>query len=164
MGIAEEIKLIPPKGGRIHIVRVPVQLDRDWQEAINAAGPYTPDNYNVRKVGDQYPAGQGTLGTEIILMNFGQKGGNWEKALAWAKKYGLKRTSPRHVFAIGEHKPQLHHELGMDSMYVAGTEDCVFESDRRACGVWWSGSRRECRLVWLRFCGRSGGWFGFLRE
>ena len=164
--VAENLELAPPEGGRIEILRVSVQMDRDWQQAINAAGPKTLNNCNVREVGDQYPpAGQGTLETEIILMNFGLKEGSWERALSWAKKHGLKRTSPRQVFSIGEHKPQLHHELGMRLMYVVATEDCTFGGRREACYVWWSVSGRLCGLYWLEYDGGgSGGWFAFLRE
>ena len=96
-------EVVPPEGGRIHVIRVPVRLNREWQEAINAAGPNTPDNYNVRNVGDQYPSqGDGTVReAEVILINFGPNGGSWDKAIAWANQYRLKRTNPRHVFAIG---------------------------------------------------------------
>lgn len=156
---------VPPEGGRIHIVRVPFRLDREWQEAINAAGPNTPDNYNVRKVGDQYPPKAGEIvGAEIILMNFGPNGGTWDKVIAWAEQKRLKRTNPRHVFAIGEHKPQLHRELGFDYMYVVATEKCTFEGYRFACGVWWRGSGRGASLGWVGNCGGSDGWFAFLRE
>ena len=36
------IPLIPPPGGRIHILKVKTQLDQEWRTAINAAGPDTP--------------------------------------------------------------------------------------------------------------------------
>ena len=158
-------ELVSPPGGRIHIVRVPVRLDREWQEAINAAGPDTPNNYNVRKVGEQYLAiGTGTVETEIILMNFGPNGGSWDKAIAWANQNRLKRTNPRQVFAIGEHKPELHHELMMDYMYAVATDECAFGGDRSACGVWWDGSGRECGLGRVEDFGYSCGWFAFLRE
>lgn len=162
---ATAAEFVPPPGGRVHIVRVPVRLDREWQEAVNAAGPDTPDNYNVRKVGDQYPSMTGEAAeTEIILMNFGPNGGTWDKAIAWSEQYRLKRTNPRHAFAIGEHKPQLHRELGFDYMYAVATEECAFEGDRDACSVWWFGSRREADLYWVGYCGFSSVWFAFLRE
>ena len=163
---ATAVELVPPSGGRIHIVRVPVRLDCEWQEAINAVGPDTPDSYNVRKVGDQYPpAGNMAIReTEVILMNFGPNGGNWDKAIAWAKQYHLKRTNPRHAFAIGEQKPQLHRELGFDYMYVVATEECTLDGCRDACYVWWSESRRGCFLSRVEDYGFSDGWFAFLRE
>lgn len=155
----------PPEGGRVHIVRIPVLLDRDWQEAINAAGPDTPDIYDVSKVGDQYPPKSGTIKeVEIVLMNFGPNGGDWHRAIAWANEYKLKRTDPRHVFAIGERNPHLHKELGSDYMYVVATGECAFGGGQRACRVWWDGSRRECLLYWVKYCGSSADWFAFLRE
>jgi len=158
-------ELVPPDGGRIHIVRVPVRLNREWQEAINAAGPDTPGNYNVRKVGDQYPPkGNEVVEVEIVLMNFGPNGGNWDKAIAWANQYRLKRTNPRHAFGIGEHKPELHREFKMGYMYAVATEECAFEGDRNACDVWWSRSMRECSLDRVEDCGDSAAWFTFLRE
>ena len=154
----------PPPGGRIHILRVPVVLDRPWQEAINASGSDTPDNYNVRKVGDLYlPTGKGLVEREVILLNFGPKGGSWDGAIAWAKQYGLKRIAPRLVFAIGEHCPQLHHELKIDPMYVVATEECAFEGNRQACNVWWNEHKREANLNWVSNYGNPNDWFAFSR-
>lgn len=156
----------PPPGGRIHVLpRVPVVLDRDWQEAVNAAGPQTPDNYNVRKVGDLYlPTGTGVVEKEIILLNFGPQGGDWDRAIAWAKQFGLKRTAPRLVFAIGKHKPELHRELEMNPMYVVATHECTFEGYQQACDVWWGGHGPRACLSWVGYCGASDGWFAFSRE
>ncbi len=159
------LELVPPEGGRIHIVRVPVRLDREWQEAINAAGPNTPSNYHVRKVGDHYPPKAGeVIEPEVILMNFWPNSGSWDRAIGWGEKHVLKRTNPRHVFAIGEHKPQLHRELGLDYIYTMATEECVLEGDCDACDVWWDGPGRGCRLRRVEACGSSFGWFAFLRK
>src|SRR3989344_4561221 len=56
---AKPAELVAPDGGRIHVLRVPVNPTREWQEAINAAGPNTPSNYDVRKVADKYPPQDG---------------------------------------------------------------------------------------------------------
>lgn len=155
--------LIPPPGCRIHILSVPVIHDRDWQEAVNAAGPNTPADYNVRKVGDQYPPEGVTGEEEFILLNC-PSGGSWDKAIAWAEQFGLERTAPRQVFAIGEHKPKLHRELGLNPMYVVATKECSFDGDQLACYVWWGGSEREVDLHWLSSCGHSHDWFAFRRK
>lgn len=156
----------PPPGGRIHIVRgVSVVLDQEWQASINAAGSNTLDDYDVRKVGDLYlPTGTGVIEDEVILMNFGPSGGNWDRAIAWAEDYALKRTDPRRVFAIGEQKPQLHCQLEMDPMYVVATEECAFGGHRRACGVWWHGRAREASLGYVELYGLADDWFAFSRE
>ncbi len=158
------LPLIPPPGARIHTIRVRFNKGRKWSEALNAAGPNTPLDYNVRKVGDQYPPGEGVEEEEeIILLNF-PRGGNWSKAIAWAEQFGLERTDPREVFAIGEHYPTLHRELGLDPMYVVATKECFFVGVRLACRVWWGDSGRGARLCWLEVCGRSGDWFAFRRK
>ena len=166
-GLPINIGLIitPPPGGRLHPVRVPVNPHREWQEAINAAGPNTPADYNVRKVGDLYPVTTGPIANaEIILMNFGPDGGNWAKALEWAKINNLELTTPRQVFAIGEHQPKLHKELGMNPMYVVATTECTFAGDQRACDLWWHGAERGASLGWVGVYGDAGGWFAFVRK
>ncbi|MFH1170473.1 MAG: hypothetical protein V1704_02850 [Candidatus Vogelbacteria bacterium] len=159
-----EAKLIPPPGGRLQIVRVPVDPQRDWQEAINVAGPNTPASYNVRKVGNLYlPTAGAIKDTDMILMNFGPNRGSWNETLAWGKANNLKLTVPRQVFAIGEHHPQLHKELGMDPMYVVATTECTFGGSQQACDVWWGDAGREAGLYWVSDYGSASGWFAFVR-
>lgn len=153
-----------PQGARIHIVRVKVKLDRPWQEAVNAAGPNTPDNYNVRKVGDQYPpTGIEEVEEDLVMINY-PKGDGYDKALAWAQTQGLEHTVPREVFAIGEQHPNLHTELGLNPMYAVATTECSFGGGRRACCVWWVVSDRKAHLVWVGYFGSSGGWFVFRKS
>jgi len=152
----------PPKGARIQVVRVKVEQDREWQDAINAAGPNTPSDYNVRKVGDQYaPVGKGTVETELILLNFPKGDGNWDKAMMWAEAKGFKRTNPREVFAIGEQHPKLHETIGQNPMYLVATTDCTVDGGRNACYVWWDGSKRGAYLLWVKSFGNSCDWFAF---
>lgn len=156
------IPIIPPPGGRIHTVRIKVALNRPWLEAVNTAGPDTPDNYNVRKVGDLYlPTGTGVIEEDLILLNYPAGDGSWEKALAWADQFRLRKTDPRRVFAIGEGHPNFHKEVGIDPTYVVATEECSFVGRRQACVVWWSGSERRARLDWVSRCGYAHAWFAF---
>lgn len=155
-------RIRPPKGARIHTLRVRTKLDSEWQAAINAAGPNTPDHYNVRRVEDQYaPTGTGHVVEEFILLNYPNGDGSWGKALAWAKAKDLKNTDPRRVFAVGKEHPTLHTELGCDPMYVVATTECTFEGDHSACYVWWNGSKREANLNWVSNFGNSNDWFAF---
>jgi hypothetical protein len=158
-----DIDIVAPTGGRIVTVSVKVQLDREWQEAINAAGPNTPDNYNVRKVGDLYPpTGTGVVDNEeLILLNYIDGGGSWGKALAWADAVRLRRTDPRRVFAIGEGHPKFHHDVGINPTYVVATEECTFGGNRRTCHVWWNDSERGAYLNDVRSYGGSSDWFAF---
>lgn len=159
-----DVSIVPPKRARIHVLRVKVTLDQSWQEAVNAAGPNTPSDYNVRKVGDLYlPSGIGEEEQEHILLNYPNGGGNWNKALAWADEKRLKRTVPREVFAIGKQYPTLHEELGQNPMYLAATTECTFEGVRQASCVWWCGSKRLAGLDWVERFGRTLAWFAFRR-
>lgn len=159
------VELVPPEGCRIHTLRVPVIFGQSWPEAVEEAGPHTPDNYDVWKVGNQYPpTGEGVKEAEIVLLNYSRGGGSLDKAVAWATENRLKRTTPRHVFAIGKNKSRLHYELGINPMYVVATEECSFEGDQHACFVWWLVALRGASLGWVGNYGRSDGWFAFLRE
>lgn len=161
-GFLDGLKIVAPEGARIHILRVKVKLDRPWQEAVDAAGPNTPTDYNVRKVGDLYvPTGTGEEDQEHVLLNYPAGDGNWDKAHAWAKDKGLKKTVPRGVFAIGEHHPTLHSILEVNPMYVVATTECTFEGYRHACYVWWHDSERRASLCWVENFGRASGWFAF---
>jgi hypothetical protein len=155
--------LVPPQGARIHCLTVTVKLDRPWQEAVNLAGPNTPDNYNVRKVEDKYPAtGTETVEEDLVLLNYPSGDGNWEKALAWAESTGqLEKTVPREVFAVGEQHPTLHRTLGQNPMYAVATKECTFDGNRRACYVWWDDSGRRADLRWVSYFGYASGWFLF---
>jgi len=153
--------LKPPPGARLHTVRIRFKPDREWQEAVNAAGPNTPSDYNVRKVADQYPpSGTEEIEEDLILLNF-PKGDGFDAARAWARSKQLEDTVPREVFAIGEQHPKLHEELGQNPMYVAATKECTFEGDRGACYVWWDDSGRGADLYWVENFGSSYDWFAF---
>lgn len=157
----DQTTLIPPTGARLHTVHIRFKPDREWQDAINAAGPNTPGNYNVRKVGDQYlPTETGEIEEDLILLNF-PSGNGFDAAHAWAREKKLENTVPREVFAIGEQHPKLHDELGQNLMFVVATKECTFEGDRRACYVWWGGSEREARLRWVGSFGNGSDWFAF---
>ena len=154
--------LVPPHGARIHIVRARVKLDSPWDEAVNSAGPNTPSDYNVRKVGHLYqPTGVGEDEREFVLINFPSGDGSWDKATKWAKSAGLKNTVPREVFAIGAQHQELHRILGLNPMYVVATTECTFGGERQACGVWWGVSGRGAGLDWVGGFGNSLGWFAF---
>lgn len=155
-------ELTPPPGARIHTIRIRFKPDREWQEAVTAAGPDTPDSYNVRKVGDQYPStGTEEIEEDLILLNYPSGDGNWDKALAWAGSKKLKNTVPREVFAVGEQHPTLHNKLGLNPMYVVATTPCTFDGRQRACYVWWRDSERRARLDWSDSFDEQRGWFAF---
>lgn len=154
-----------PEGGRLHIVRVSVNPARPWQEAIDAAGPDTGKDWDVRKVGDHYPPEAGKPEVrEIILVNFGKTIPDTQYALDWAKPYGLSPEKPRGVFAIGEYKPQLHRDLVLSAMAVISPVPCSFEGERRVPYVWWRDTKRFAYLDWFDNDWGDYCWFAFVRE
>lgn len=153
----------PLPGARLHTVRIRFKPDREWQEAINAAGPNTPSDYNVRKVGDQYPpTGTEEIEEDLILLHF-PNGDGFDAARAWTQTKQLEDTVPREVFAIGEQHPKLHEELGQNPMYVAATKECTFKG-RLACYVWWDDSERGANLSWVGSFDNSRVWFAFRKS
>ena len=155
-------EILAPEDARLHMLRVRWTQDREWQEAVTAAGPNTPSHYDVRKVGDLYvPTGTGEIEEDFVLLNYADGSGNWDKALAWGEKNKLEKTVPRQVFAVGEKNPTLHTILGYNPMWLVATTPCAFGGDRRACHVWWRGAERGAYLYWAGgFHGRRD-WFLF---
>ena len=154
-----------PEGGRIHIVRVPVNPAREWQEAIDAAGPNTGKDWGVRKVADHYPPQAGPVEErEVILVNFGKTIPNGQYALDWAKPFGINASDPRKVFAVGEHKPKLHRELGVDAMAVISLVPCTFVGRQHVPRSWWFRSERRTNLYWFLDSFHDYYWFAFSRE
>lgn len=158
--------MAPPQGARVHVVHIRVKKNREWQEAINAAGPNTPADYNVRKVGDLYLANETEeIEEDLVLLNFTKGDGSWDKARAWAQGTGLlEDTDPREVFAVVEQYPGLHQELGVNPMYVVATTECTFDGYRQACYVCWRDSDREARLRWVSHFGYLRDWFAFRKR
>ncbi|MDP2816052.1 MAG: hypothetical protein Q8O19_05175 [Rectinemataceae bacterium] len=154
-----------PEGGRIRIVTIPVDESRDWRDAISPLSNTSPDS-NVWKVGDQYPAVAGAKGKrKIILVNFGEGSAtSSETAIAWGKERGLRLITPREAFAVGEHKPNLHTELGLSFMAVVSLVTCSFSGKSRVCYSWWRGAERRAGLSWFGGGWDGDSWFGFVRE
>jgi hypothetical protein len=161
--IAIRPEFVVPEGWRTHVLdNVLVAQDEDWGLAINNAGPNTPADCNVRKVGHLYlPTGTGTKNCRLLLVHNNCAG--WNSALAWAKQYPqLKPTAPRHVFAVGEHHPKLNKKLKCDPMHAIATTECSFAGVRLTCRVWWVVTNRGARLHPVSDLAFGGVWFVFL--
>lgn len=155
-----------PPGARMHIVTVMVDESRPWDEAVNAAGPNTGADWNIRKVGDQYPP---TLGATpkmrvIYLVNFG-KDTMGDDNIAWGKSQKLRPETPRAVFAVTEHNSDLDEVFGMEGcMAVTSLEECSFGGSRRAPSAWWDGTERKAGLGNFGNAWDGSAWFAFSRE
>lgn len=159
-------EIVAPEGGRLHTVCIPVDESVNWNTAVSAGFPNTPSNYDVWKVGDQYPPRPRVVSVkrEIILINFGKEISNADIAFAWGKEHKLISASPRSIWALGKHKPQLNTELEQNVLAVASLEECAFSGDRRVPCGWWGGGERRAFLDlpdhrWYDHC-----WFAFVRE
>lgn len=162
-------KIVPPVNGRIYQVRVRVDYARPWREAVLAAGPNTLDNYDVLRVGDQYPpepaSRRSIRWAKIILVNFGPGSVSQSATvLEWGKAQHLRPAIPRGVFAIGEHCPNLNSDLGLEHMAVVSSARCSFVGELRVPCVWWDRSRRESYLYWFVYDWDEDYWFAFVRE
>lgn len=159
-GVTEKIDLVPPPGGRIHIVRVPVDFNSDWQEAMEDANIVLRGSHrDLRKISDCYPSSdRGISETKIVLLNFDIKDNaedNAERVKAWSQANvfiwaccinDLKLTEPRHIFAIAKHLPNLNDELRMEDgdMTVYATKDSIWDECRILCSVNWRRYPKGC--------------------
>lgn len=157
--------VVAPKDGRVHVARVPVNESRSWEEAVRAAGPNTGSDWDVWKVGNQYPpqAGVETKDEEVILVNFGRSM-SLEDVLAWGREQYLRPKTPRACLAVSEHCLNLHQDLGLNEMAVVSLVPCSFEVEQRVVSCWWRRSERGARLRWFTHGWYTHDWFAFSRE
>lgn len=152
-------------GAKVFLIeKLPVNYGRSHNEAALAGRPQTPGNYNVLKVGDRYTLPESTLVHEtVVMLNYPQGGGNYEKTVEWGIKQGLRKSNPHVSFAVGEVYPKLNYELGPNPMYAVETTGCSFGGDPGACYVWWDGAKRRADLGWRSNFGDSCDWFVFCK-
>ena len=164
----EQASIAPPEGGRIYILHdVLVDESRTWSGALRAAGPDTPDTYDIWEweVGNQYLLTSGeSKRCEVVLANFGPGYTLLAKTIEWGESNGLSQASPRTVFAVAEHSPRLQQDLKVNPMWVLSAEECVLDDDRRVCFVWFDGAGRESGLGWVDDGVGDLAWVAFVRE
>ncbi|MDO8564857.1 MAG: hypothetical protein Q7R88_02585 [bacterium] len=158
--------IIAPAGARIHILRVNVLLDQPWHEALETLLPYNGGE-RILNVGNCFvPTGAGEEEQEHILLNHPagkyNAGYHWELAQNWAVEEGFTRTVPREVFAIGRQYPELHKELGLNSMRVVATTDRNIGGEQ-ACFVRWYCGKREAGVALVHQFSVRSDWFAFRR-
>ena len=150
-------------GGRVHLIpKITVDYTRSHNDAAMAGGPQTESNCNVLKVADKYlPSEDEVTDETIILLNWPEGDGSYEKAVLWGLQNGLRLTTPHVPFAIGEQKTKLNYELEQNRMYVIETTGCFFDDDANACDVRWGDADRESGLGWQGNFGNEYDWFAF---
>ncbi len=157
--------IVPPQGGRIHIMSVLVDESRDWEDVVKAvAGDVNPGGY-IWLVGDKYPS-VSTAELEmrtIFLVNFSQCMSS-EDVLSWSRSEHLRPVTPRTVFAVGEHYPNLHAVLGMSRVSVISLEHCLSEGKLCICLVSLRERQSGISLQELASSRKRTDWFAFVRE
>ncbi len=158
--------IIPPPGGRIQILSVPVDESKPWKDAVKLAGPNTDRDWEIWKVGDQYPSLPGSRLSlkQVVLANFGRVIESGEEAVVWGREQKLVPHTPRAIFSVSEHYPELNRHLDVESMAVVSLKQFSCGGVQCAPYVWFNGSKRGAGI--LRFAGRWFGrdWFAFVRE
>jgi len=149
-------------GARVHLIEgLVVDYTKSHNQAVLDGAPETFSNNNVLKVADQSVIRvQKTIET-IILLNWENGGGSYEKALQWGLANGLRKTTTHTLFAIGESFPKLNYKLGQNPMYVVETTGCTSESSSNACHLWWIGAKRRALLDSRGCYGDTNTWFPF---
>lgn len=156
----------PPKNARIHALKVRVQLDQPWIEAVSAASnkPVQEDHWwGSRIVGAETsypPMGHGVIDENLILVNYNKPHDHIDSALVWADAVGLKTTSPRHVFAIAVQHPKLPLELEVKMMRIFPTDEVSLTLVHTPL-VWWDDSRRGVDANGRREFPSLFSWFAF---
>lgn len=165
-----DVKIEPPPGGRIHLIGdLPVDENRNFLEAVNSAGPDTDKNSDIHRVGaglwtpEAGESSEQLVSETTLLVNFGPGYPKIDSEVAkWVRAYSILRPiTPRRCLAIGEYRPLLHCEVGMDPIGVASMDRRLIAGSARVVCMWWHGSRREAFFGF-----RSDGWgdcfwFGF---
>ncbi len=151
----------------IRLSQVSVNYGRSWDDTLNAAGPNTDADWDIRKVGDLYLAERktGTILTNMTLVNFGEDVSS-DQVIEFGKDWNLGRViNPWECFAVSEHFPKLHTGLGFfDPMAVVSLKECTFKRGRSVCDVWFGGEKRGCDLSWFGDAWSPYCWFGFVSE
>ena len=154
---------------KYYSLNVCVRQDLSWEEAVNAAGPDTPEYFDVwkRKDGNQYPPEDGEVTKDILLVS-DPHGCRWSEISAMAEALSLERTFPRDIFALAALYPRLPMKLKVnlltlekEPLRIVATTECSFEGLTCACDVWWDERGQGAGMQDTRDYGRPSHWFAF---
>lgn len=158
-----------PEGGRIHQLDVTVDEGRVWDEALSAVGPDTGTDWDIRKVGGEYPpVPTWPVKRRVVIVNFAPRNGGEAEALAWKQaeeeRTGRKLTplTPRGCFAVVEQHPNLYRKLKVSWMWIPSLASCILRGSRHFPYAWWHSSERGANLNTLENLRNENCWFGFV--
>ncbi|MBL1434083.1 hypothetical protein COB87_000705 [Candidatus Wolfebacteria bacterium] len=142
-------------------LKATVRQDRPYIEALEAGGPNTSIGFNSRKVGDLYlPVANEEEEVKFVLRNFPKGNGGWDKALAWAKPRGYKKTNPREAFAVAE-QHDLQKLLDKNYLCLVATTKCFFKDGYKTICVEVNGQSRCAALGYPEIFDGNNYWFLF---
>ena len=158
--------IIPPPGGRIQILTAVVDESRSWEDAVKAAGPDTGRDWDIWKVGGKYPPRPRAKPSlkHVVLCNFGKIIESCEEALTWGKEQKLKPVTPRVVFSISEHYPDLDQYLGIRDMDMLALQKCLCDGFQCVTYICFEDSRRKAIIDRFDINQSSYNWFVFEHE
>ena len=158
----QNLKLEAEKiGARIFVTELSVDYTKSHNESAMLGGPQTGSDYNVLKVGNLYQPENKIINETIILLNWPNGDGSYQKAVEWGLSNGLRKTTPHVPFTVGEKYPKFNYEIGSNPSYVVETTGCSFDGNANACCMSWSDAERKSSLNWQSDFGSSSGWFAF---
>ncbi len=156
-----ERKEIPvPSGARIKRLRVRFVKYEYWHEALRSVGTGPSRTTFVQLAGELYPELiQQETDLDLVLINY--RRGDFETATKWAEKFGLKRTHPLEIFAIGAQYHDLRKEFNQNPVNVVATTVCNNNGYPYICYI--SQVDRDLRPDFLgtNAFGTQSDWFGF---
>ncbi len=139
--------LEPPYGYLLYSLTVPVNYDEKWESAILKAGPRTKHlacMEALKEIESQQPPQHGEEQIEIVLFCSYKGRGDWGLACLWAVQSGLQRTSPREVFAIGEHHPDLSETLySPETLTIQPSFEFTLQGHWQVCKLVWRDTSSE---------------------
>lgn len=157
-----------PRGGRICYLTIKTK-DYRWQQAIDTIAPDTRKKDKLYGVGRLFSKPKSDAAEEdLVLLNFPHRWGQekWEDVLKWARRYSLRLSDPRHVFAIWEQHESFfrdHFECGCTPVWsVVATKSRTYEGTRCAFDMTLVGKHvgagidpvdyyAHCNYTWLVF-------------
>jgi hypothetical protein len=129
--------VFPPSNGKIHILFIPVDVNRSWGDAVKNGAPTTPwvlgDHDSVWGVFEKYPPhATETSGVKaMVLVDFSKEEVREDDILHWLSKqwWNFRDASPRTLLTLSERYDDLPDYLGRESLEVVSLAPCYIAPD-----------------------------------
>jgi len=153
-------------GARVHLIpRLIVDYTKSHNILAMEGGPETNPDCSILRVADRYQLTENKIVKEtIVLLNWAEGDGSYQKAVEWAFLNGLQKTVPKEVFSIGKQIPNLNYELGLTHIYLNETTGYSFYGSPQVCFVGWYDDKRKSNIYWQEPLGISCDWFVFRKK